>query len=269
MKPEFYTDNEAYAQRLRAEDPRRFQSLPRFAGNRPFHAKYVAALAAGLEPGVPVLDVGSGAGQAVAALQERGLRSIGVDVSGPGVALAREAGLDCRTYDGAQLPFEDASMAAVGACNVLEHVEAPVAFLDELARVVRPGGRMVISSPNFLRVLGWRDYHPRMAGLRQKGRNLRTLLQHGQLYREYPATVVFEPMAPIVRPEPRPDDDATVATNALDLRQYFRTRGFGAITVSCVDRPVPRFLEMILDATPLRFGLLNAFVTARKPAART
>jgi SAM-dependent methyltransferase len=262
MKPEFYADNQRYAEGLRKNDPRRFQSLPRLGRAEPFHGKYLRALAEGVATGGPILDVGCGVGQVVHALKEQGFAARGIDVSHANVAEAGDA--DCTVYDGLTIPFPDATFAAVGACNVLEHGEEPVPFLNEMARVLKPEGRMVISSPNFLRVLGWRDYHPRMSGLRQKMRNLRTLLHHVQLYGQERGFVHFEAMEPVFREEPRPDDDATVATNGIDLRQYFGTRGFTDVRVSCVDRPLPRVLEFVLDATPLRYLMLNAFVTARK-----
>jgi SAM-dependent methyltransferase len=256
MKPDFYAGNRRYAEGLR-RDPRQFQSLPALCGGESFYAKYVRSLSEGLDPGDSVLDVGCGVGQVVEALRLAGLVAAGVDVAPPEVA-------GCLGYDGRVLPFPEASFSAVGAFNVLEHAEEPVAFLDEMARVLMTGGRMVVSSPNFLRVVGWRDYHPRMAGLRQKMRNLRTLLEHAQLYRQERSMIHFEPMEPVSREEPRPDDDATVATSAFDLRRYFVVRGFVDVRVSCVDRPLPRPLEWLLDATPLRYVMLNAFVTARK-----
>lgn len=256
MKPEFYAGNARYAAGLR-EDPRRFQSLPALCRGQSFYGKYVGALVEGTPSGGTILDVGCGAGQVVEALTARGFAARGIDV-----APAEIQG--CERYDGRVIPHPDASLDSIGAFNVLEHVEEPVAFLDEMARVLKPGGQMVVSSPNFLRVLGWRDYHPHMAGIGQKIQNLRTLLEHIQLYGQERGMIHFEAMTPIYRDEPRPDDDATVATNALDLRHYFSVRGFSRIRVSCVDRPVPRLLEFLLDLTPLRYLMLNAFVTARK-----
>jgi SAM-dependent methyltransferase len=238
-------------------DPRRFQSLPALCRDKAFHGKYVRALTEHAPPGAAILDLGCGAGQVVDALRAGGFAPSGLDVAPPEVE-------GCHGYDGRTIPFPDASFSAVGAFNVLEHVEEPVSFLDEMTRVLKTGGRMVVSSPNFLRVLGWRDYHPHMAGWGQKARNARTLLEHVQLYRQERGMIHFEPMEPVWREVPRPDDDATVATNAFDLRHYFAVRGFGEIRVSCVDRPLPRALEFALDLTPLRYLMLNAFVTARK-----
>ena len=219
----------------------------------------------GQTPPARILDVGCGVGQVVRTLDESGFHARGVEINEENLALADPlAAPRLQLYDGRNLPFADEEFAAVGAFNVLEHVDNPVAFLDEMARALQPGGRMVVSSPNFLRVLGWRDYHPRMQGFRQKWRNARTLLRHWRAY-AVGKTLTFETMIPITRESALPDDDAITATNALDMHHYFRARNFTGIRVSCVDRPIPRWLESLLDATPLRYVMLNSFVTATKP----
>jgi SAM-dependent methyltransferase len=48
------------------------------------------------------------------------------------------------------LPFDDASFDAVVSFQVIEHVSAPREFLAECARVLRPGGRLILSTPNRL-----------------------------------------------------------------------------------------------------------------------
>ena len=66
-------------------------------------------------------------------------------------ARARYAGrpnLDFREADCAALPFSDASFDAVVSFETIEHIEAQEAFLDEIARVLRPDGFVVLSSPN-------------------------------------------------------------------------------------------------------------------------
>ncbi len=264
MNTDFYKNNPAYSERLRDSDPRQFQSAPVLCGDKSFYQKYAESLSDDLEPRAKILDVGCGVGQTVHYLAARGFDAHGIEVSSSSIDLAREHPGVYLLYDGKTIPFPDATFASIGAFNVLEHVGNPIGFLDEMTRVLRPGGRIVISSPNFLRVLGWRDYHPHMRGFAQKLRNLRTLLQHLQLYASYPENIIFEPLQPIVQSSPQPDDDAITATNALDLRHYFRTRHFTDIRVSCVDRPLPRVLETLLDATPVRYLILNAFVTARK-----
>ena len=50
-------------------------------------------------------------------------------------------------YDGRKLPFEDASFDAVICNQVLEHVFEPDAFVSEIARVLRSGGRLLLTVP--------------------------------------------------------------------------------------------------------------------------
>lgn len=258
MDREFYRRNEWYSD-LIAQGPYAYQAalVPRTGA---YHDVYVAALSGDDDVLRRVLDVGSGTGEAVAALAEAGHEAFGVEVSESSLERSTGGG-DYRLYQGSVLPFEDHEMDAVGCCNVLEHAEEPVALLDEMIRVLRPGGTMVVCCPNFLRIIGWRDYHPRMRGLSQKLQNARALLQ-----RSREPFQDFERMPSRVAGEWYPDQDATVVTNALDLERYFAARGFEAVTVSCIDRPVPAWVRLIADTTPLKYGLLNAFVTARKPA---
>jgi SAM-dependent methyltransferase len=63
-------------------------------------------------------------------------------------ALRRLEARGARTAEaGSRLPFEDGSFGAALAFEVLEHVEDDVTLLDEMARVVRPGGLLVLSTP--------------------------------------------------------------------------------------------------------------------------
>jgi 2-polyprenyl-3-methyl-5-hydroxy-6-metoxy-1,4-benzoquinol methylase len=59
--------------------------------------------------------------------------------------------LDCRrTGPGGELPFPDRSFDAAVSIEVIEHVEDQLAFLREIARVVKPGGIVVVTTPNVL-----------------------------------------------------------------------------------------------------------------------
>ena len=168
MHLDFYKNNKRYSETLRDSDPRQYQALPQVCSSQSFYQKYEQALRDVTKPSPVILDVGCGVGQVVRSLAEKGCQALGVEVSEANLALAREHPGDFHLYDGSTLPFADHTVDVVGAFNVLEHVEDPVALLDEMTRVLRPGGRIVISSPNFLRVLGWHDYHPHMRGFLQK-----------------------------------------------------------------------------------------------------
>jgi 2-polyprenyl-3-methyl-5-hydroxy-6-metoxy-1,4-benzoquinol methylase len=247
---ETYRHNEAYAEFLANWDPN-------------FYRKYADTLGYG-KSGARVLDVGCGAGQVVARLTEAGFEAHGVDVSEPNIARARKFVDRCQIYDGRHLPFTNNHFASVGALNVLEHVEEPEAFIAELVRVVEPGGRLVISSPNFLRVIGFRDYHPRMRGLASKWRNWRRLRDKRALMAANHDAVRFDRMTPIVKKPFTPDDDAIVATNAPEMAFFLKRNGCEIESTSCTDRYVAKPLDFLLNLTPLRHLMFNAFVVARK-----
>jgi demethylmenaquinone methyltransferase / 2-methoxy-6-polyprenyl-1,4-benzoquinol methylase len=127
--------------------------------------------AVGPEPGQRILDVATGTGMVAFALASRGARVIGLDQSeemlaGARAKLARAPGLasrvEFRIGQAEQLPFEDGEFDALTFTYLLRYVDDVGATMAELARVVRPGGRigMVefgVPSALVLRVL-WRGH---------------------------------------------------------------------------------------------------------------
>jgi SAM-dependent methyltransferase len=110
-----------------------------------------------LPPG-EILDAACGTGRYAAYLAARGHSVIGVDQSPAMLDLAR-AKLPGRRFVPGQLtdlPLDDASVDAAVCALALVHVPEPARAVAELARVVRPGGRIVISDVHpFLVMLGW------------------------------------------------------------------------------------------------------------------
>jgi SAM-dependent methyltransferase len=91
-----------------------------------------------------VLEVGGGQGFfAVRLREELGCEVVGLDVSERMVELQRERGIDARAGDVQELPFPEASFDAVSAQYMLYHVPDLERGLSEIARVLRPGGRLV------------------------------------------------------------------------------------------------------------------------------
>jgi len=246
----YYRENESYAEFLAGWD----------AG---FYAKYADSLKPS-KSGARALDVGCGVGQVVARLKEAGFEAHGVDVSAPNIARATRFSDRCQLYDGRRLPFPDKHFASVGALNVLEHVDEPEAFIRELVRVVEIGGRVVLSSPNFFRVLGFRDYHPRMRGLGNKWRNWRRLREKRCQMQQSPGSVRFDRMQPIVKEPFTPDDDAIIATNALEMAFFLTRSGCEVEGVSCCDRYVAGLVDFLLNLGPWRYGMFNSFLVAKR-----
>lgn len=106
-----------------------------------------------LEPGETVVDVGSGTGEAVARLAASvgpTGRAVGVEPNPSlrrlAVDRAQAAEVAVEFVDGSahELPFEDGSVDALTCERVLQHVEDAEAAVREMARVLRPGGRVAL-----------------------------------------------------------------------------------------------------------------------------
>jgi SAM-dependent methyltransferase len=109
-----------------------------------------------VQRGDRALDLGCGEGLFTAALAEAGADAVGVEVAEAALARARAAHpeLDFRIapIDG-PLPFDDGAFDLVWASEVIEHVADTEHRLREVRRVLAPGGRLLVTTPN----------HPRLA----------------------------------------------------------------------------------------------------------
>ena len=108
--------------------------------------RFAARFAAGQR----VLDVASGAGFGLPVLARAGGRAIGVDYDAAALAEVRHrqpcAGLV--RADATRLPLLDHSVDLVVSFETIEHVPDAQALVFEIRRVLRPGGRLVLSTPN-------------------------------------------------------------------------------------------------------------------------
>jgi ubiquinone/menaquinone biosynthesis C-methylase UbiE len=108
-----------------------------------------AVEAAGVGPGQIVADVGTGTGFVAKAAIDAGARVIGIDNSDGMLAQVRErfAGraFEARQGDTDALPLADGEVDAVLGNMVLHHAPDPAGAIREMARALRPGGRLVIT----------------------------------------------------------------------------------------------------------------------------
>ena len=104
-----------------------------------------------------VLDVGCGEGAFSAALAEAGARPVAVDVSDEPLRRLRRRFPELadvrRAAEGEPLPVGDDEVDAVWAGEVVEHVVDVGAFCSELRRVLKPGGPLILTTPDHPRRL--------------------------------------------------------------------------------------------------------------------
>jgi ubiquinone/menaquinone biosynthesis C-methylase UbiE len=119
---------------------------------RPLYRRIAEDLADAIRADGDVLDVGTGPGVLLVELARRraDLRLTGIDLSADMVALAerntREFGdrVSTRVADVVELPFPDDSFDVVVTSLSMHHWDHPDAAVPELARVLRPGGRLYV-----------------------------------------------------------------------------------------------------------------------------
>lgn len=120
------------------------------SGPRTAEERRIVLTMLGIEPGDQVLDVGCGPGnytRPLARAAGEGL-TIGLDASEAMVAAAVELGggenIAYLRGDAGALPFDDETFDAVCSVGVIHMVEEPLAALAEMARVLAPGGRLLV-----------------------------------------------------------------------------------------------------------------------------
>jgi len=95
-----------------------------------------------------VLDAGCATGAMLAFLQERGWQVTGVEIS-PSAEYGRgRQGLDIRDTPLEECRFPDGSFDLALASHLVEHLNDPGAFLREVWRILRPGARLLLITPN-------------------------------------------------------------------------------------------------------------------------
>ena len=100
--------------------------------------------------GLRVLDIGCGNGYVLYQYARHGAEVTGVDLTRTAVELSRKrfavSGMsgEFLEVDGNRLPFADASFDIVCSMGVLHHVSNPRPMVDEIFRVLRPGGRLIV-----------------------------------------------------------------------------------------------------------------------------
>jgi ubiquinone/menaquinone biosynthesis C-methylase UbiE len=152
-----------------------------------------------------VLDAGCGRGDFSERLAGAGIDAVGLDLSERMVELTRARGIEAVVGDIGTLPFPDASFDAVAANHVLYHLPDVDRGIAELARVLRPGGRLVATT-NAVRSLGemWD-----LVG--------RDLSERAEIFMRETGEAMLQPHFADVRMIPI---DGTIELTASEMRNY-------------------------------------------------
>lgn len=115
-----------------------------------FDPQRLAMLARYVQPGDTVLQVDCGPGVLAQMLTEKGARVVATELSSGGTRRARARGVVIARVDmdNGDLPFPSSSFAVVVCDSRMEHGIDFGHYLDECVRVLKPGGRFIISVPN-------------------------------------------------------------------------------------------------------------------------
>jgi SAM-dependent methyltransferase len=134
-------------------DPARWIEVLACLGGDPLYRAYKSRIAELLAPrhGGTYLEVGAGTGADATAVQDRfGVTVVGVDAARTMVEEAGRRGLaHAVAADAHALPFDAATFDGAWADRVFQHLADPVAALGEMARVVKPGGTIVVADPDY------------------------------------------------------------------------------------------------------------------------
>ena len=116
-----------------------------FRGFRNFVAPAIAEIA-GPRRDLYVLDCGCGTGYNLATLLRPRGRAFGFDLTPAGLALARAAGVPLARANMSAIPFQSGRFDLVTSFDVMQYLDDDYAVMKEMARVLKPGGGLVVTA---------------------------------------------------------------------------------------------------------------------------
>ncbi|MEE4174541.1 MAG: class I SAM-dependent methyltransferase [Xanthomonadales bacterium] len=203
-----------------------------------------------LEPGARILDVGAAPLVTTAALQASGFDVCAIDLDPERFqAVIENLGLDVRRCDieTEALPVADGSMDAVVFNELFEHLRIdPIFTLGEVLRVLRPGGVLLLSTPNLRSFRGLRNLllkdqgHAVSGGIYRQYEKLHSLGHMGHV-REYTVTETCDFLHRV----------------GFDITAIIYRGGYGRGAVGMAERLLPSlrpFFSVVAQRPPERHG---------------
>jgi len=99
--------------------------------------------------GKKLLEIGCATGELLLQAKQLGAESHGLEISDYAASVAREKGLNVITGTTDDEPFEKCSFDIILCFEVIEHVISPQKFAKQLSSLLKPGGFLLISTPNY------------------------------------------------------------------------------------------------------------------------
>ncbi|MDR1152937.1 MAG: demethylmenaquinone methyltransferase [Bifidobacteriaceae bacterium] len=191
--------------------------------------RHATVEALGIIPGDRVLDLAAGTGTSTVALADLGAEVVAVDISPGMLTEAKARGMvgDVIVGDGEHLPFADGVFDAVTISFGLRNVTDPLVVLRELARVTRPGGRLVVCEFSCPTWAPWRVVYSRYL--------MRTLPALARVVSSHPGAYVY--LAETIRTWPSQRALARMLAEAGWIGVGFRNLSGGIVALHRAYRP--------------------------------
>lgn len=98
------------------------------------------------------LDIGTGKGDLPFMLNKEGFQTYACDVLGEYFAFSSTVNFRVADFNKTELPYEDNYFDYVSCVELIEHLENPSALLRKVYRVLKPGGKFILTTPNILNI---------------------------------------------------------------------------------------------------------------------
>lgn len=233
------------------------------------YEKFIQFVQLSIPSGGALLDVGCGSGWSSYFLSERNYQTVGVDLNAAAFEPPTAPNLTLIEASALDLPFDPASFDVITSYQMIEHVPDPKRAIEEMVRVLKPGGFLCLAGPNLLSLgnsmkgiffYAWRNRpihtiflrtpdmprHPLGNTLFEALGSLPSVI--GQIIlKSLSSKASFSMREPDLKPPFHADNDACYLLNPIDMAKFLPTQGCTVIRNGYPGRP--SFLSLLAGGT--------------------